>query len=142
MTKTTNNATSEAAKLELELQSYMGDLVRYRHPLNRTVIYTPGVRHLAEAGQAFWLLNAIASWIGTDAFLEGKRKDPRIGDMHFWKLNVNREDGTAVLHAEADCDVEPFIVQSIPFTDFPLDKIEIWAGFDGEHWTLYLPSEH
>jgi len=24
---------------------------------------------------------------------------------------------------------------------FPLPLIGIWAGFDGEHWTLYLPSK-
>ena len=36
----------------------------------------------------------------------------------------------------------PFITQKIEYTDFPLDEIDIWAGFDGTRWTLYLPSEH
>jgi hypothetical protein len=37
---------------------------------------------------------------------------------------------------------QPFYTRLIPFTDFPLDYADIWAGFDGERWTLYLPSEH
>ena len=30
-----------------ELRQFTGDLERYRHPLNRRVIFTPGVHHLA-----------------------------------------------------------------------------------------------
>ena len=142
MTKEVNDKTQQSNQLVNELDSFIGDLVRYRHPLNRSVIYTPGAKHLAEKAEAYWLIDAIASWIGTEAFLDGKKKDSRVGDWHVWELNVNRVDSTAVLEAKVDCNVEPFIVQSIPFTDFPLDKIEIWAGFDGENWTLYLPSEH
>jgi len=48
----------------------------------------------------------------------------------------------AVLTAEADTGVKPFVTQEIPYTDFPLSEIAIWVGFDGSHWTLYLPSEH
>ncbi|XOV74846.1 MAG: DUF6876 family protein [Phycisphaerales bacterium] len=42
----------------------------------------------------------------------------------------------------ADSDEQPAIRQDIAFTDFPLEYVDVWAGFDGEHWTLYLPSEH
>ena len=51
-------------------------------------------------------------------------------------------DRTAKLTCRADAGVAPAITQEIPFTDFPLDQIEIWAGFDGWHWMLYLPSEY
>lgn len=142
MTKQTKNQIAKAQQLQQELQHFMGDLVRYRQPLNRRVIYTPGVRHVAEKAEAYWLIDAIASWISSESFNEAAEKSPLINAMHFWELNVNRSDNTAVLHAEVDVGVEPFIVQSIPFTDFPLDKISIWAAFDGSYWTLYLPSEH
>jgi hypothetical protein len=33
------------------------------------------------------------------------------------------------------------IAQDVPFTDLPLDRIDIWADFNGEFWTLYLLSE-
>lgn len=67
--------------------------------------------------------------------------DERIGLMHFWKLAVHA-NRSAVLTAEADAGEPPFIQQEIPYTDFPLDEIRLWAGNDGEHWTLLLPSEY
>ena len=135
-------ANENILKLKNELSQFTGDLVRYRHPLNKAVIFTPGVRHLAEEANAYWLIDAIASWINSSKFEESVKTDPRVGHLHFWKLKVAQDEPTAVLHAEADCDVDPFIVQTIEFTDFPLDEIAIWAGYDGTHWTLYLPSEH
>ena len=142
MTNDNERRQKKAAKLKSELQHYCGDMERYRHSFNRRVIYTPGVRHLAEEAGAYWLIDAIASWIGSHEFREAASQDERIGSLHFWRLKVNSEDRSAVLIAEADCDVEPFIAQKIPFTDFLFDEIQIWAGFDGQNWTLYLPSEH
>ena len=142
MTNKTNQHADRAQQLQEELQHFSGDLIRYRHSLNRSVIYTPGVRHLTEKAEAYWLIDAICSWIGSPEFQQGVRDEPRIGDLHFWKLNVDRNKNSAVLHAETDSDVKPFIVQNIEFTDFPLETVAIWAGFDGTHWTLYLPSEH
>ena len=123
-----------------DLRRFTGDLVRYAHPLNRKVIYTPGVRYVAEAGRAYWLIDAIASYFGSEVMEAAIKRDARLGSLQFWHLDVHY--GGAVLTAEADAGVEPFVRQEIPYTDFPLDRIAIWAGFDGSHWTLYLPSEH
>ena len=124
-----------------DLHQFQGDLERFRHSLNPVVIYTPSIQYLAEKGEAYWLIDAIVSWIGSVEFNEAKARDARINYMHFWTLEVG-EGSTAKLIAKADSPDEPFIVQEIPFTDFPLSRISIWAGFHGEHWTLYLPSEH
>ena len=124
-----------------ELSYFTGDLERYRHPLNRNVIYTPGIQHVAERGEAYWLIDAIASWIGSEPFNEAAAKDQRISEMHFWTFK-RREGEPSILFAKADSPEEPFISQLIEFTDFPLQRIDIWAGFDGRHWTLYLPSEY
>src|SRR5262249_19021920 len=43
-----------------DLQHFTGDLERFRHPLARKVIYTPGVQFLAERGHAYWLIDEIA----------------------------------------------------------------------------------
>ncbi|MCO8122888.1 hypothetical protein NHH03_14160 [Stieleria sp. TO1_6] len=126
---------------EDQLNQFTGDLVRYRHSVNRSVIYTPGVRHVAERGEAYWLIDAIASWIGSEPFVKAVNEDGRIGYMHFWTLSVNA-NGTAKLVARADSPDQPFISQSLVYTDFPMSLIDICAAFDGEHWTLYLPSEH
>ena len=133
----------QAAKSTLthaDLAFFTGDLERFLHPLNQLVIYTPGVRHVAQAGQAYWLIDAITSYYGSDIMNAAIDRDYRLQSMHFWKLNV--KDDAATLTARADDGVEPFIRQEISYTDFPLKEIDIWSGFDGRRWTLYLPSEH
>jgi hypothetical protein len=124
-----------------DLSHFTGDLARFRHWCNRHVIYTPGVRYLAERGGAYWLLDAIASYFGTSRMARAVEADPRLAGLQFWRLVVHA-DGTALLTARADSDDKPFITQEIPFTDFPLEYVDVWAAFDGVHWTLYLPSEH
>jgi len=122
------------------LCQFTGDLERTRHPLARGVIYTEGVRFVAEQGGAYWLIDELAFAIACGEIQKAGHSDPRILELHFWRLEVN--DKTATLTARADSDVPPFYTKEIPFTDFPLDSIDIWAAFDGEYWTLYLPSEH
>ncbi|MGD9693604.1 MAG: DUF6876 family protein [Phycisphaerales bacterium] len=124
-----------------ELSQFTGDLERYRHGLNRRVIYTPGVRHLAERAGSYWLIDLIASYYGSTIMKQAISADDRLAWMQFWRLDV-RDDRSAVASCRADSGEEPVIAQVIPFTDFQLDHIDVWAGFDGEHWTLYLPSEH
>ena len=122
-----------------DLQRFTGDLDRYR-TINRSVIYTPGVAFLANHAEAYWLIDAIASYFGSPVMNKALAKDPRL-TLHFWRLDVS-DDDSAVLTARADKGEKPFITQKIPFTDFPLDCVDIWAGYDGTYWTLYLPSEH
>ena len=42
------------------------------------------------------------------------------------------EDGNAKEHAR----------QEIPYTDFPLDPITLYACWDQENWVIMLPSEY
>lgn len=86
----------DAAALLAELQSFTGDLERWRHPLYRKLIYTPGVRHLAERAGAYWLVDATASWLLSPQLRAAVQRDPRIIDIHFWKLEVS-EDRSAIL---------------------------------------------
>lgn len=126
-----------------DLQQFHGGETRYRHWMTRFVVYTEGVKYLAELGEAYWLLDAIASAFPTRRFLEAQATDPRIRSLHFWRLTVH-DDQTAVLTAQADSGEEPFYRQRIPFTDFPLEEVAIWAGWDEtlNAWVLHLPSEH
>lgn len=132
--------TNQTTLTHQDLCQFTGDMLRYSCPLNRNVIYTPGVRYIAEVGHAYWLIDAIASYFGSDVMKAAMQKDARIQQLQFWKLAV--KDNAASLSANADSGEIPFVTQEIEFTDFPLDEIEIWAGFDGSLWTLYLPSEH
>ena len=136
----TETTPSQTNLTHADLSQFTGDLERFYHPLNRKVVYTPGVQYLAKEGQAYWLIDAIASYFGSEQMNTAMSRDYRLQSLQFWRLDVT--DGLAVLIAYADVGEEPFIRQEIPYTDFPLDQIEIWAGFDGNRWTLYLPSEH
>lgn len=99
------------------------------------MIYSEGVAYLAEQAGAYWLIDAIASHIVTN-----KELRERAEGLMFWKLDV--AEGQGVLTAQRDCEGPTLVTQEIEYTDFPLDSIDIWAGFNGEGWTLYLPSEH
>ena len=123
-----------------DLRQFTGDLERFRHSLNRRVIYTPGVQYLAEKAGAYWLIDAIASYLGSPQMNQAIAADDRLTWLQFWWLDVT--DNTAVLTCRANTGVDPAIRQDIEYTGFPLDHVEVWVGFDGEHWTLYLPSEH
>ncbi|QDS91415.1 hypothetical protein FF011L_01450 [Roseimaritima multifibrata] len=123
-----------------DLQQFTGDDLRYR-TLNRSVIYTPGIKYLAENAQAYWLIDAIASYFVGPEMRNAMKRDDRLQSLQFWRLEVTDEQ-TASLYAVADKGLKPFIAQAIDFTDFPFDCIDVWAGFDGTYWTLYLPSEH
>lgn len=123
------------------LSQFTGDLDRFQHALNRSVCYTPGVQFVAETGGAYWLIDAIASYLRPSYLKPIVERDPRVRDQQFWNLTV-AADRSAVLEARADTGEEPFVRQEIEYTDFSLESIDIWAAYDGTHWTLYLPSEH
>ena len=126
---------------ESDLRQFTGDDVRYRHAFNRAAIYTEGVQFLAERGGAYWLIDEIAIHLGSSEFREAAARDQRIGLMHFWKLAAHA-DQSAELTARADSPNEPFIREQIPFTDFPLDEVDVWAANDAENWVLLLSSEY
>jgi hypothetical protein len=69
--------------------------------------------HLAEIGTADWFV--IVKTTVNDA-----------------KALMVYEDGNGYEHAR----------QEIPFTDFPLPSITLYACWDGEHWVIMLPSEY
>jgi len=124
-----------------DLAHFTGDSERYIHFFNKHVIYTPGIKCLADKAGAHWLVDAIASYYGTRLMKAAIAKDERLSSLHFWTLDV-ADDNSATLVLQADSGEEPAISQDIPFTDFSVEQIRIWAGFDGKYWTIYLPSEH
>jgi len=124
-----------------DLAQFTGSTTWFRHSFNRAVIYTEGVQHLMEHGEAYWLIDAIASHIGSKPFRKAAAKDERISLLHFWKLAV-KPDHTAVLEATADSGEPSFIKQEIEYTDFPLESVDVWAQNNGEGFTLMLPSEY
>lgn len=124
-----------------DLMQCTGGLKRYRTLANPKVIFTEGVEYLARAGEAFWLVECITSYLGTHLMRREMQQDERLNSLQFWYQDVH-DDRSATLTARADTGVEPFVTQHIEFTDFPLYIVDIWAGFAGTRWTLYLPRQH
>jgi hypothetical protein len=129
------------AKLtESDLSGFTGTEHWYRH-WTRKLVYTDGVKFLAQKGEAAWLIDAIASYQG-DRKITGNNM---LRDMQFWKLKKG-EGNSATLTCRADSDVKPAITQKIEYTDFPLNEVEIWVergSVDGEHEDMIamLPGE-
>ena len=99
------------------------------------------MQYLAVQTDAYWLVDEIALLLGTNRIRRKIERDRRLGELQFWRLRV-RSDQSAELILFADTGESPAYRKQICFTDFPMDSIDLWAGFDGIHWTIYLPSEH
>ena len=88
----------------------------------RTLRCTDGVAFLAKEGEAYWLIDAIASY---------QRKEP----VQFWHLEVTGKK--AVLTMREDSDQPILVEQKISYTSFPF-TVDIWV-MDG---VALLPSEY
>ncbi len=119
--------TERSANLTLaDLRQFTGTEQWYRHGLNRSVLYTDGVKYLAEHAGAYWLIDEIAlAQRGAVAALP----------FQLWRLTVKRERG--ILTCE-DGDGRKVRSKRIPFTDFPLPRIELYC-IDN---IILLPSEY
>ena len=121
MTKTTKLT-------EADLRQFIGTENRYRHWLKPNVVYTDGVKYVADHAGAYWLVDEIA--IG--------QFDSRIAaePIQFWKLLVC-DDRSAELRCEDGNDRCVFS-KRIGYTDFPLPEIALYFTDD----TLLLASEY
>ena len=90
-------------------------------------LYTDGVLYVAQEGGAFWLI---------DKILFTTRAKNILQEFGAWKLEVN-EDRSAILVCE-DGNYNELYREKIDWTDFPLNKIDLWFG----NGVLILPSEH
>lgn len=93
-------------------------------------LYTEGVRYVALKCEAFWLLDAIASY-------QPKCKlHPKMKDFQIWELKKT-EGNKAMLTGSWD-DGKLVYKQKIEFTDFPLASIKLYLSGG----VLLLPSEY
>ncbi len=112
------------------LDRFTGTQCWYRHPIFRAYTYTDGVKHVAEEGGAYWLIDDI--FIHT--LSTKKLKDQ---DFLVWKLIKNEEGNGAKLICE-DGNYNKLHSVEMEFTDFPLQSIEFYL-IDN---VLLLPSEY
>ncbi len=135
MTQTTQQA--KAADLQAALDHFTGTETYASLPypwLKTKFLLTDGARFLAEQAGAFWLMDAIASHLLA----------PKVAAEPFqvWELEV-RPDRTALLKC-TDGNENLLARQEIPYTDFQLASIRLYAILD-EYlggWVALLPSEY
>ena len=111
-----------------QLNQFTGTEKYYR--ISRRHLLTDGTKYLAEEAECFWMMDAIASHLC------------EIGTADWFVLvRVEVTEGRAVMIYEDGNDHE-HARQEIPYTDFPLNSITLYACWDGEHWVIMLPSEY
>jgi hypothetical protein len=115
------------AELLAALPHFTGTERWFRHAMNQRVTYTEGAQFVAEKAGAYWLLDEIA------IVNKYERKVQR-EEFQVWKLTV--KDSVGLLVCE-DGNNNVVNRRRIPFTDFPLDKFELWF----ENNVIMLPSE-
>ena len=101
----------------------------FKHSIG-SFIYTEGIKYLAENARCYWLLDVIGSY----QHLNKVKHVP----FQLWELTVN-EDQTAlaVMKNMREVGMPVIIKQEIPYTDFPLDHIQLYLTDQ----VLMLPSE-
>jgi hypothetical protein len=131
MPNTTKKPTLKAS----DLSYFTGTEKYWKSPVPwQPFVYTDGVQYVASHAEAYWLLDAIASW-QTEERIKG---NPSLQDIQFWTLNVN-EDQSAALVCERDRG-DVVVVQQIKYTDFPLPQIKFYLRYMLHYWQ-YDPSE-
>ena len=100
-----------------DLAQFTGSEHWYRHAMVRDVLYTDGVKYVAETAGAYWLIDEITFAQRFDKLLAAE-------EFQSWKLTVNA-DHTATLTCE-DGDGGVVFTKAIEFTDFPLEEITLY----------------
>jgi hypothetical protein len=119
-----------ASDLQDNLAQFICTENYYRYsPLFRNFILTDGTKYLADEAGAYWLMDAIASHIGSyrqDTFVVANLQK-RPAD---WLLTIDDGNGKA------------YVKQEIEFSDFPLDSIKLYVCKQDDMWVILLPSEY
>lgn len=111
-----------------QLTQFIGTQRYYR--ISRRYLLTDGTKYLAENAEYFWVMDAIASHlseIGTSDW--------------FVQVKVIVKDIQATMIYE-DGNGKELARQEIPYTDFPLNEIHLYACWHGLYWVIMLPSEY
>lgn len=103
-------------------------------PLFPKAVLTEGARYLSEAADAYWLMDAIASW-------QSDRK-VHAQDFQVWILRQQADQSWTLLCEDGNYNV--VAKQEIEFSDFPLSEgITLWAIHNElAGITIMLPSEY
>lgn len=107
----------------------------YAHWTKR-MVYTSGVRWMAETAKAYWLIDACASWL-PDKKLRGE-------EFIVFRLKVHPDNSATLTGDDGNGNI--LITQQIEYTDYAKageTECELYAvGTPGQPTVLMLPSEY
>jgi len=136
-----NNSTNQRLnqdQLKFELAQFTGTEKWYRHALNRNLIYTDGVKFLAENGGeqgAYWFIDKVACEIAPLL----KSKNERFGCIN---LCVGVIDKNQAMVLVTDGNDKQLAASHIHYTDMQSGDWKFYLIDDETHMTLLLPSEY
>ncbi|MCX6152603.1 MAG: hypothetical protein NT007_00425 [Candidatus Kapabacteria bacterium] len=109
-----------------ELSSFTGTENYFKHQFG--ILYTDGVKYLAETCGAYWLIDVVGSYqceqkVKNEPFQVFKLQ---FHDDHSAKLEISNGNGNILAS------------QELEYTDFPLKEIVLWC-IDN---VVILPSEY
>ena len=111
-----------------DLAQFTGTTCYYR--IGRQHLLTDGTQYLAEQAGCYWIMDAVSSHLA------------EIGTRDwFVVVRMEVEEHQAVMRYE-DGNGRELERQAIPYTDFPLQNLALYAVWDTEHWVIMLPSEY
>lgn len=126
--------TAQAAELESALIQFTGSEQFYRWSAITCSVLSEGAKYLADHAGAYWLFDTIDSHLAAHGILS---------DTEFVVAHLVRDKaGSGALLEIHDGNHKVLIMQRIEYTDFPLDRITIYAAHNGSGWTHFLPSEY
>ena len=112
-----------------ELTQFTGTENYYRY---HDLLLTDGVYYLAEAANCFWLMDAVWAHSSTKGWL---------GKEDFISCKLNVQDSVGKLTFD-DGNKNILASQHIPYTDFPLDKVQLFLVRGEAQFVVMLPSEY
>ncbi|MFM7659235.1 MAG: DUF6876 family protein [Betaproteobacteria bacterium] len=111
-----------------DLAQFTGTTCYYR--IGTQHLLTEDTHYLAEKAGCYWVMDAVASHLA------------EIGTADwFIVVRMEVEDQQAILLYE-DGNGRELARQAIPYTDFPLHNLTLYAVWDTEHWVIMLPGEY
>ena len=111
------------------MAQFTGSEAFYQYGLKGEMLFTDGVKYVADTARAYWLLDEIT-------LAQRFKREVAAEEFQLWILVV-AEDRTAMLTCD---DGNGHIVHSkqIPYTDFPIGGIKLYVC----NGVIMLPSEY
>jgi hypothetical protein len=119
---------SRSSAFLAELAQFTGTQTYTR--ITRRHLLTDGARYLADQAECYWLMAAVSSHLD------------EIGTQNWFVLIRLELQGSTATLIYKDGNGHEHAWQVIPYPDFPLDEIRLYACWDTEHRVNILTSEY